>query len=65
MAQTAQTALIMNITNFPFQNTRNNTFENPAIPQYSLKNRPDELGLSIKTAIASGSYSNTYAPPCR
>ena len=34
---------------FSFQNTQIKTFENPAIPRYSLKNWPEELGLKNKT----------------
>jgi len=37
----------MNTTDFYFQNTKNKTFENPTIPPYSLKNWPEELGLSL------------------
>ena len=32
---------------FLLQNTQNKTFENPTIPRYSLKNWPEELGLSL------------------
>ena len=36
----------MNTIGFYFQNTQNKTFDNPTMPGYSLKNWPEELGLS-------------------
>ena len=42
-----ETALIMNAIDFSSQNTQNRAFENPTIPRYSLKNWPEELGLTL------------------